>query len=126
MSLWKFSNLVPKNKKRGKRHLVRKAAVLQIGGKTQSTNQGNDWSELERLLAAAAACVINPSALGQCLQLRLPKIHRSECGGDIYIPALRRVKSCCRLLIVDNAVKNYISLIISPNKFEIQSSVENR
>lgn len=45
---------------------------------------------------------------------------------NIYIVVLRCIKSSCRLLIVDNAVKNYISLIIFPNKFEMQSSLENR
>lgn len=45
---------------------------------------------------------------------------------NIYILVLRCIKSSCRLLIVDNAMKNYICLIISPNKFEIQSSLENR
>lgn len=45
---------------------------------------------------------------------------------NIYIVMLCCIKSSCRLLIVDNAVKNYISLIIFPNKFEMQSSLENR
>lgn len=45
---------------------------------------------------------------------------------NIYIRVRRCIKPSCRLLIVDNAMKNYISLIISPNKFEIQSSLGNR
>lgn len=55
--LWNFNP-----KKSGKWHLVRKAVE-----KTQSSNQQNGWSELDWLLAAASACVINLTALGQHL-----------------------------------------------------------
>lgn len=57
--LWKFSS--------GNRYLVRKAVFLQMEKKPQSTNQQNGWSELEWLLAAASACVMNLTALGQHL-----------------------------------------------------------
>lgn len=44
-----------------------KNCLFADGKKTRSANQQNDWSELEWLLAASPACVINLTALGQHL-----------------------------------------------------------